>query len=200
MSGEAPSSDPAGATPALPGGDPRPRPQYGEYATPEEQRAAIREPARIPASAPVVPTGYGTHAASAQVGARSPRPGETPRPVRMWDRILTLALLVYGLITVFSVLPQLWDFSEFAQTWMQLAGIEGEFTNVAQGEIWGKVASLVFVAGWLGTALLAWNSLTRRRISWWIPLVGAIVTSILVSVCLTVPLLGDPAVATYISG
>ena len=35
------------------------------------------------------------------------------------------------------------------------------------------------------------------KLAWWIPLVGAIVTFIVVSVCLTVPLLGDPAIVAH---
>ena len=56
---------------------------------------------------------------------------------------------------------------------------------------------MVFVVGWGATAVTAWRSLVARRLSWWIPLVGAIVTFVIASICLTVPLLGDPAVASH---
>ncbi len=162
--------------------EPRPRPQYGEYATPEEQRAAIKQPAPesvAPVEPPHPPTAPATTVAA--------------RPTRTADRVITLALLMYGLITVISAIPQLVDFTEFAKTWMTVAGVEGEFTNTAQGAVWGGIAATVFAVGWLATAGFAWWSLARRRLSWWIPLVGAIVTFVVVSVCLVVPLFGDEA-------
>ncbi|MFJ6679051.1 DUF6264 family protein [Microbacterium sp. NPDC091382] len=163
--------------------EPRPRPQYGEYATPEEQRAAIRKPVPEPVAAvdpPHPPTAPATTVAA--------------RPTRTADRVITLALLGYGLITVISAIPQLVDFTEFAKTWMTVAGVEGEFTNTGQGALWGGIAATVFAVGWLLTAGFAWLSLARGRLSWWIPLVGAIVTFGIVSVCLVVPLFGDEGI------
>lgn len=172
----------------------RPRPQYGEYATPEEQRARIQQPAAAPSphhsSLPPSVPGH-AHPPTA------PATTAAARPTRTADRIITLALLAYGLVTVLSAIPQLWDFTGFAQTWMQVAGIDATFTNTAQGELWGRIAAFVFIGGWLLTAVLSWASLAARRLSWWIPLVGAIVTFIVATVCVTVPLVGDPAVASH---
>jgi len=168
-------------------------PQYGEYATPEEQRARIQQPAPTgipgpvpglaPAYAPHPPTGPATTAAA--------------QPTRRADRIITFALLAYGLITVVTSVPQMLDFTGFAETWMDLVGISATFTNIAEGQTWGRIAAAVFAGGWIVTALLSWRSLSRRRVSWWIPLVGAIVTFLAASTCMVVPLLGDPAVAEH---
>ncbi|MFB8893321.1 DUF6264 family protein [Microbacterium sp. NPDC006705] len=180
----------------------RPRPQYGEYATPEEQRARI---AALGGEAPhpdVVET------AQVPAGSAAPRPHESARqqlpsprpttsaarPTRLADRIITVALLAYGLVTVLGAIPQLVDFTGFAQTWMDMAGIDGTLADPAGGRAWGIAAAVVYGAGWLLTAVLSWWSLSLRRLSWWIPLVGAIVTFIIVSLLLAVPLLSDPAV------
>lgn len=174
----------------------RPRPQYGEYATPEEQRAHILQPAPVPP--PVDPAGgpspYVAH-------PPTPRPTTTAaRPSRTADRVITLALLAYGLVTVITAVPQLLDFTGFAETWMEMAGVEETFTNTAQGEQFGTIAAVVFGAGWVLTALLSWRSLARGRLTWWVPLVGAIATFLAVSALLTVPLLGDPAISSHFSG
>lgn len=175
-----------------PGDDPRPAPQYGEYATPEQQAALIRQ--------------SGGHASLPDEPTFTPHPPTAPattsaaRPTRTADRIITFALLAYGLITVISAIPQLLDFTGFVETWMDVAGIDAEFTNVAAGQTWGLISALVFAGGWIVTALLSWWALARRRVAWWIPLVGAIVTFIAVSICLSVPLLGDPAVVQHLTG
>lgn len=170
----------------------RPRPQYGEYATPEEQRARIAQPAP-PAQHPVLPPTVPSRAHP----PTAPATTAAARPSRTADRIITFALLVYGLVTVVSAVPQLWDFAGFAQTWMQVAGIDATFTNTAQGELWGRISAFVFIGGWMLTAVLSWASLRAHRLSWWIPLVGAIVTFIIATVCLTIPLLGDPAIVSH---
>ena len=113
--------------------------------------------------------------------------------------MITIALIAYGLVTVVGAIPQLVDFSAFAETWMEVAGVEGEFTNTAQGALWGGIGATVFAVGWLLTAALAWWSLSRGRVSWWIPLVGAIVTFVIVSFCLAVPLFGDAGVVREVA-
>lgn len=187
----------------------RPRPQYGEYATPEEQRARIADPgaaaALEAAAAPVAQT-----AEHRQVGGTdqpaaphlpSPRPTTAAaRPTRTADRVITIALLAYGLVTVLGAIPQLVDFSGFAESWMDMAGIDGSLTDPAAGRGWGIAGAVVFGVGWTLTAVLAWWSLSHRRVSWWIPLVGAIVTFVIVSLCLSVPLLSDPAILNGFTG
>lgn len=195
----------------------RARPQYGEYATPEEQRAAIRVPApgagdgsepgsasvsgsasagRTPPAADASPARR--HGASGDRHLPPPRPTTSAaRPSRTADRVITLILLAYGLVTVASAIPQLWHLAAFAGSWMDLAGIDGTFTNTAQGDLWGRIGVGVFVVGWLVTAALSVRAIARGKLAWWIPLVGAIVTFIVVSVCLTVPLVGDPAIVAH---
>lgn len=172
--------------------EPHPRPRYGEYATPEEQRARIEHsggvestaaPVPAPVEHPHPPTGPATTTAA--------------RPSRRADRVATIVLLAYGLFTVVTAIPQLIDFPAFAETWMGMVGIDEPFTNFEQGRTWGMLSAVAFAGGWLATAFWSWRSLTRRRITWWIPLVGAIVSFVLASACLTVPLLGDPAIAGY---
>ena len=85
--------------------DAPPRPQYGEYATPEEQRARIRQPDAAQ------PVHAGRVRAPVAVTRRrlAPRPPRlrrsTPRARHAVDRIVTFALLAYGLVNVVSAIP-----------------------------------------------------------------------------------------------
>jgi hypothetical protein len=169
----------------------RPRPQYGEYATPEEQRARIQEPApwQLPPVTPIM-----TDAPDA--GIPSPVPAVTtperrPRPV---DRIVTIALLAYGLLNVISSVSALADYGAYAETMLSILGVDAELSDPAAGRPWGIAAALVLAIGWCATAAVSVWNMRRRRLSWWIPLVGGIVFTFAAGTLMLVPLMSDAAV------
>lgn len=167
--------------------DPRPRPQYGEYASPEEQRARIAHPEVTEA----LDTGQAPEASTA-----APAPSPRATPVTGWrlaDRIATIALLAYGLVNVAVTAPRLFDFAAFANDYFTMLGVDATYTNDGAGAVWGPVAAVTYVAGFVVTALIAWRRLRSGRIAFWVPLVGAIITTTLVGICVAVPLVGDPA-------
>lgn len=179
-----------------PAGGERPRPQYGEYATPEEQRARIRQPeasaaledgrspsAPIDQRAPVDPVIPGPVAGT--------RPATRPRFV---DRVITFALLGYGLFTVLGSIPAATDYTQFATTFLQVFGVDQALSDPASARGWGLAAALVLGIGWVATLGLSWISLRAGRISFWIPLVGGVVFNLVSSVLLVAPLMADPAV------
>ncbi|MGP3536237.1 DUF6264 family protein [Microbacterium sp. RD1] len=176
--------------------EPRPRPQFGEYASAEEQRARIARPEVTDAlSAGMRPPGSG---APAPAG----RPARVPAAsgARRADRVGTIALLLYGLFNVLLTVPRLFDFPTFANEYLELLGADGTFTNTAAADVWGPVAAVVYIAGWVATALVSWRMLQRGRIAFWVPLVGAVVTTSIVAACVAVPLSADPAFLALIEG
>ena len=176
--------------------DERPRPQYGEYATPEEQRARIRQPDATWA----LDSGQGVDGGQvheAPVAAPTVASTAALTPARGADRVVTLALLALGALNVIITAVTYFDLAGLADQAMELLGVPGEFTNVESAQLWGPIAAVVLVAGFVLTAFLAWRNLRAGRISWWIPVVGAIVTYIVVYVCIAIPLLGDPAFMEY---
>ncbi|MGX5769390.1 DUF6264 family protein [Microbacterium trichothecenolyticum] len=172
------------------GPDPRsrPRPQYGEYATPEEQRARIQEPApwQVPPAAPVMTDAPAGSIPSAPVVAE-----KRHRPV---DRIITFALLAYGLVNVITSIPAFLDYGTYAETMLGLMGVDAELSDPAAGRPWAVAAVLVLAIGWCLTAALSVWSMRRSRISWWIPLVGGIVFSLTAGLLMVAPLMNDPDV------
>lgn len=171
------------------------RPQYGELATPEEQRRAAGLPALDGADAP------GVEPAPAAAHAGPPAAPASPgrRPASSIDRVATFALLGFGLINVMSSLAGLLDLPSTMNRTMEILGIEGEFTAFAPARTWGTIAAIVLLAGF---ALTVWLSLRRvkaRRVAWWIPLVGFVITTIAVSICISVPMFADPAFVQSVS-
>jgi hypothetical protein len=172
-----------------------PRPQYGEYATPEEQRARIRQPdaAMTPAAETVAQPPVTSAARAASAPAFEPRS-------RMTDRIVTFALLAYGFVNLITTFPALVDYSGYADTVFNMMGVDVELSDPAAGRPWGIAAALVLAIGWVITALVSWWSLRRGRRTWWIPVVGAIVFTVASGTLMLVPLMSDPAVWDVLVG
>lgn len=168
----------------------RPRPQYGEYATPEEQRARIQRPEV-------------TEALESGV-APQPEPVATPAPPAargpLADRVATFVLLVYGLISAISTIVQLLDFPGYAERAAQIIGVDATYTALSAGFVWGAVAAVVYGVGYLVTALLTWRRLRRGRVAFWVPLVGFVATTLVAGVCITIALMADPAFLSALTG
>lgn len=167
------------------------RPQYGELATPEEQRRAaglppLDEIAASPALAPPPPA------------VDPPAAAPAPAPARRIDRFVTIGLLAYGLVHVVVTGLSYLDLPAVMTQTMEMLGIEGEFTNFAQGRLWGTIAAGLLVLGWALTAALSIRRLRRGKVTWWLPLVGAVVTIGVVSACIAVPMFNDPAFVAYL--
>jgi hypothetical protein len=186
----------------------RPRPQYGEYATPEEQRARIRQPdvtaaldtgqnpdevaaasANRPAAGKTGSPGPG--AGSADGAAAAPARAMRGRSI---DRILTIALLAYGFVTMIGAIPAFIDYGTYASNLLETMGVDAELSDPAAGRPWAIAASLVLAFGWMVTAALSAWSMRRGRLSWWIALTGGVVFTFISGILIVVPLLSDPEV------
>ncbi|KJL28525.1 DUF6264 family protein [Microbacterium oxydans] len=166
------------------------RPQYGELATPEEQRRAAGLPplGELPPAPPVVQSPPSEPAEQARGLSRS-------RPV---DRFATIGLLAYGLVNVVITSVSYLDLPTVMDQSMKIFGIDGEFSNFAQGRLWGTIAAALLVVGWALTAALSIRRLRRGKLTWWVPLVGAVITMAVVSACIAVPMFNDPAFIAYL--
>ncbi|WP_312673266.1 DUF6264 family protein [Microbacterium sp.] len=167
------------------------RPRYGELATPEEQRRAAGLPPVVEVVNPSAPAPAPPAAVPAAVASGAAR----PHPV---DRFATIALLAYGLVNVVVTGLSYLDIVPVMNQTMGMLGIEGEFTNYAAGRTWGTIAAVVLAVGWCVTAALSIRRLRRGRVTWWLPLVGAVVTLGIAAFCLVVPMMGDPAFIAYL--
>lgn len=158
------------------------RPQYGEYASPDEQRAR--------AGLPPVPDA--SEVAQSHAGSSPAQPAVKGPGAGFMDRVAAFALLGIGLVNVLTSLGGFFDLAGTLDQTRELMGITGEFTNFAGARTWGAAAAVVLLAGY---ALTVWFTVRRvraRRSAWWLPLVGWVVTMIVVSVCISVPMLADP--------
>ncbi|MGF3056670.1 DUF6264 family protein [Microbacterium sp. YY-01] len=190
------------------------RPQFGEYASVEEQQrrrgSGVQHPdATIQPAQPALPeptpyerapyerrgvTPAGPNKAAASTG------GASPAAVSPVDRLVTLGLLAYGLVNVIMTVLAYRDFSAVMNDAWRMLGVEGSFTNYGQGRLWSTVASAVLIVGWTLTAYLSVRRLRIPKHAWWVPLVGAVVTTILASLALAVAIMGDPSFQAHLAG
>jgi len=177
--------------PRTPADGARPRPQYGEYATPEEQRARIRRPEvteALEAGVAPEPEPVADQRATAKP---APMPVPTTRGGKI-DRIVTFGLLIYGFFSVITTIIQLLNFPEYANNFARVFRVDATFTNLTAGYLWGAAAAAITGIGWLLTAVLTWRSMKRGRISFWIPIVGALVFATIAALLSIVGMASDP--------
>lgn len=168
---------------------PRPRPQFGEYATPEEQKKAIKVPLDDTESVPVESQMSPTSHITMQ---------PTARPAPNGNRFATVLLLGIGLVTVLLSMPALLDLPAATRSAFSQLGV-GEFTSDALATTMGWTALIIEVVLW-GVALwLSLRALNRGKVAWWIPLVFGVIANIAVFVCVAVAMAGDPSFAEYVN-
>lgn len=197
----------------------RPRPEYGEYATPEEQRARMGLPPAhhasgwphgaagpapsapsAPSESPVTAHRPPTEHADAPAGAERPtRAGMSRhRPPRPWDRMLTWLLLALGLLSLAASAGSYLNMAPAMQAAYDELGI-GHFGAAAIAGPAGIALVIVQSVVWVASVLFARRSMHRGRISFWIPLVGAVVSYIALVAVLLIVVLNDPAFVAYVS-
>jgi uncharacterized membrane protein len=161
----------------------RERPQYGEYASVDEQVAAGGykvEPEPVAPVAPLAPP----LATTRVVGA--------PPTQRPWDLALTVALLVFGAYSVVSSIPGLLDFAATVNQIYALSGY-GDYTetDLANGIGIGILVSqsVLFVA----TVAVTMMRLRARKVAFFVPLIGGVIAAVVIFVLMLIVIISDPA-------
>ena len=179
--------------------DQRPRPQYGEYASVDEQIAAGGIPVELE---PVVtsPTTGVTGPADQGLVPPDPStriPGGPPAP-KSWDFALSVTLLIFGAYTVGSSIAGLLDFSAVLREVYAQAGY-GEYTSDGLADSIGIAIlvsqSVLFIATLVVTVL----RLRAKRVAFFVPLIGGAVAGLLMVALVLVAMTADPALAAWVT-
>lgn len=150
--------------------DPRPRPQYGEYAD-------VPPP---PPPAPVVA-----------------EPARRERPRRLWDVALTAFLLLWGVWDVATGFREFGSLSRLLGQVYDAQGIDG-FASAAFADEVGSVLNVVRAVLLVITIAVSLLLIARHRLAFWAPLAGAAVAGVAVTVGVAVIMLNDPGFLAYV--
>lgn len=167
--------------------DARERPEYGEYATPEEQAEAMGTP-----TAPFVEAAIVEPEALADAAAAVTR----PQP-RRWDLVLTIALIVVGTYQVFTGFVSYSDLPYTLSQVYALMGYDGDYPDIERANAVGLAINIVQPVLLVIAILLAMRSLRRGRVTFYIPLIAGVVSTIILFVFFAVLLAGDPALMKF---
>ncbi|MBI5161325.1 MAG: hypothetical protein HY996_07930 [Micrococcales bacterium] len=156
--------------------DPRPRPDFGEYASPEE---VARITGRPVGADPVPPP-----------AAADPASGASPitppgRAAPLWDRALTVTLFVVGAWTVAGFVFDPLTFSTSLEASARSAGFTGDVADATIDQI-GRVVGITLLVVFVGALVGALLLRPRFRILFWIPLSAAVLSAIVLLVGLSI--------------
>jgi len=176
--------------------DERPRPQYGEYATPEEQARAAGQTYVPPPPPPVRPV-TPVNAAAEHQGDHDPTTPDVPifNRARFIDRVVTNGLLIIG---VFSFIQAFQGYLSFGTvlkataTSFKITDFEPAAGVDAVGR-WLLVINIVLLVASIAVSVAVAR---RGHLTFYIPLVGFVLFSIVQG---TMLYLSAPSLLTQIS-
>lgn len=194
--------------------EPRPRPQFGEYASPEEQRARIAEPideqrAEELGIAPVVPIEAKpepTLREQTRQAPQAPAPDGPSSPVALppggrrpvtGDRLATSLLLGLGLVGLIVTMPNLLDLPGIIRPALVQLGVSG-YSSDGIASAMGILALGLQIAIWIAAVVLSMRSLRTGRLTFWIPLVAGVAANIVLFICFAVAVGADPAFMEFV--
>jgi Family of unknown function (DUF6264) len=164
---------------------PRPLPEYGEYATPEEQAAAIG----------TVPEAIQDITPQAVV---APEP-VVVSPRRRWDIIATVALLIFGAYATFSSIPQFANLQGTIEEVYAAYGYTGTYPDPGLASAIGITVNIVQPIALVLAMFFSARRLRAGKVSFWIPLGSGIIVTIVASALLITAFYSDPAFLAFLA-
>ncbi|WP_341952619.1 DUF6264 family protein [Salinibacterium sp. TMP30] len=198
--------------------DPRPRPKYGEYAplpiaapshpsdgAVDSQSSDASVTPQQPAP-PVAPRDLGSASSTHRPDAAQPHFANTAnaaiapeRKRRMWDVLLTSTLLLFGVVDVINTFSTVSNLGPALREGLAGQGVES-FSSEALAAEAGGAANIVRLVVLVLAIVFSLIQIQRKRIAFWIPIVGAVIAGIALVVAILVTVMSDPGFMAYVDG
>jgi hypothetical protein len=119
--------------------------------------------------------------------------------MRSRDALLTVMLLGIGLAWVLWSIPNSVDFADTLNRSYALQGYTGHYGPVALASTIGLIMNISSITLWAITCGVSIAALRRHRRAFYIPLIGAVVTGVVVLALTLIAMLNDPGLMAYMS-
>jgi hypothetical protein len=191
--------------------EPRPRPQYGEYASPEEQARAIGIPLEhAPHTTPPAPPAAAPPARKPEKSEHAVQHPGTGQPDavgldtrarvrRSRDTVVTVMLLGLGLAWILLSIPGTSDLAGTLDRTYAIQGYTGHYGPVALASALGLAINISSLVLWGITCAVSIAVLRRHRRAFYIPLIGAALSGLVVIALTLVAMFNDPGLLAYLS-
>lgn len=157
----------------------RPTPQYGEYASPEEQAKAM--------------------GAAAWPAPQPAEPAPVPRVRSSRDMVITVTLLGIGLVWVLLSIPGAADLPATLNRTYELQGYTGTYGPVELASTLGLLMNISSIVVWAITCAVSIAMLRRHRRAVYVPIIGAVVAGAIALALTLVAMLSDPGLIAYVN-
>lgn len=176
----------------------RPRPQYGEYATPEEQARAMGIHRPLPPPVPGTAVPPAAEARHPPLSAPVVPPLPEAATMRRWDVTASAVLLMIGLYSVLYTFVLMAQLPAALSSALAAWGITQPFTSLHAASVVAIVVDVVYGVLWIAALGGTIARLRRRRSAFWIPLTAGIVAVLVWLVLVSAMLVHDPAFTAYL--
>lgn len=175
--------------------DERSRPQYGEYASAQEQAKIIAN-SLPPLPAVLQPKDAIAPPAAAPPTAAAVAPAVRPR--RRWDLVLSIGLLTYAAVTIVTGFAQYSDLPGLLNQIYAQQGI-GTFAGTGFAATAGFAINASNLVIYAIVLPLTVRQLRGNRLAFWIPLSGGVLAGIITGSLVIAVMLNDPTFTAYLS-
>ncbi|MEO6943308.1 MAG: DUF6264 family protein [Lacisediminihabitans sp.] len=185
--------------------DSRPRPQYGEYASPEDQAKAIgiplvHVPKTVPAAAPVADPVHSVEKGKEKDAHSAVASNSTAtRAKRSRDTVATVMLLGLGLAWILISIPGTSDLAGTLNRTYALQGYTGKYGPVALASILGLVINISSLVLWGITCAVSIALIRRHRRAFYVPLIGGALSGLVIIALTIVAMFNDPGLLAHLS-
>lgn len=182
--------------------DERPRPQFGEYATREEQLAHIKAPTPEqldPSTADVAPSA----AVAGPLSLKSPAPADLAALAerrRQFNIFASVAFIAFGLFEVVANVPTFLSMSVLINAQLSAFGSDRgvtidtyPLTDVSV--LAGYALIALWIVLWLASALWSWSRIRRGKNAVWVPILAGVIANLAVGIVVTVLIFDQPNIA-----
>lgn len=170
----------------------RAKPQYGEYASEEEYASALKRSGVDPdhVLTPVTPSPDISRGVSPPSSPRSH--SQTSLQHGLLDRVVTMFLLAFGIVSIIGSAPNYLNLSETLQEALTQMGI-GEYHLSALTSGFGIAMVVSQVVLWMIAAVWSFRRISRGKRAWWLPLLAGAVSFLVLTVLLGALIAADPS-------